>query len=69
MARIAQPYDEKIAELKQKMDAARRVRIGTTSIIIAAANAIKRVNAQRTEALEEVLTEKQRDRLRELRGN
>jgi hypothetical protein len=68
MKKIAQPYDAKIAELKQKMQQAARVRVGTTSIIIAARNAINKVSAQRTQALEGVLTDKQREKLRELRG-
>jgi hypothetical protein len=68
MSRVAQTYDAKIAELKQKLDAARKVRYGTTGVIIGLANAIKRVSNQRQQALEDLLTDEQRDKLRQLRA-
>jgi hypothetical protein len=69
MARIAKPYDDRISELKRKMKDAVTVRVGTTGIIIAAKKAINKITAERTEALEGALTQKQRDKLRELRGS
>jgi hypothetical protein len=50
------------------MDDARRVRVGTTSVIIACARAIKKLNSERQEALENLLTDEQRDKLRQLRA-
>jgi Spy/CpxP family protein refolding chaperone len=68
MSRVTQTYDAKIAELKQKLDAARKVRYGTTGVIIGLANAIKRVSNQRKQALEDLLTDEQREKLRQLRA-
>jgi hypothetical protein len=65
--RVTRSYDERIAVLKQKMEKARAVRVGTTGVIIALANAIKKLNNERQQALEEILTDEQRARLRELR--
>ena len=41
---------------------------GGTSIVIAAANAIKKLNSQRRQALEEILTSQQRAKLQQLRS-
>jgi cell division protein ZapA (FtsZ GTPase activity inhibitor) len=68
MSRAARTYDAKIAELKQRMDAARRVRVGTAGVIVGLANAIKRLANQRQQALEDLLTDEQRDKLRQLRA-
>jgi hypothetical protein len=67
VGRVARSYDERIAVLKQKMEKARAVRVGTTGVIIALANAIKKLTNERQQALEEILTDEQRARLRELR--
>jgi tetratricopeptide (TPR) repeat protein len=68
VAKIIRNYDVKIAELKQKLSDASRLP-GGTSIVIAAANAIKKLKSQRQQALEEVLTEEQRSKLQQFRSN
>ncbi len=66
VAKIVKSYDAKIAELKQKLSDASKVP-GGTSIVIAAANAIKKLKNQRQRRLEEILTEEQRAKLQQLR--
>jgi hypothetical protein len=68
MARVAKPYDDKIAEVQQKLDDARRVRIGTAGLIIGYTNAIKKLNNRRLKALEELLTDDQCNKLKKLRS-
>jgi Spy/CpxP family protein refolding chaperone len=68
ISRTAQRYDDKIAELRQKLDAARRVRVGTTGLIISLTNAIKKLTNERQQALEDLLTGEQRDKLRQLQA-
>jgi Leucine-rich repeat (LRR) protein len=62
-------YDDKIAVLKQKMADARTLPVGGTSIVIAAAKAIKQLTSERQQALEEILTDKQRAKLQQLRSD
>jgi tetratricopeptide (TPR) repeat protein len=67
VSKIMKNYDAKTAELKQKLSDASKIP-GGTSIVIAAANAIKKLKNQRQQALEEVLTEEQRTKLHDLRS-
>jgi tetratricopeptide (TPR) repeat protein len=67
VTQIMKNYDAKTAELKQKLADASRIP-GGTSIVIAAANAIKKLKVQRQQALEEILTDEQRTKLHELRS-
>ena len=67
VAKIIKNYDAKIAELKQKLSDASRLP-GGTSIVIAAANAIKKLKIQRQRALAGVLTEEQRSKLQQMRS-
>jgi Spy/CpxP family protein refolding chaperone len=68
MSRVGQAYDAKIADLKEKLDAARKVRLGTAGVTLGLANAIKRLSNQRQQAVENLLTDEQRDKLRQLRA-
>lgn len=68
VSRVAQAYDTKIAELKRKLEAAKNVRVGTTGMIVALANSIKKLTNRRQQELEDLLTDKQRDKLRQLRA-
>jgi tetratricopeptide (TPR) repeat protein len=67
LAKIIKSYDTKVAELKQKLSDASKIP-GGTSIVIAAANAIKKLKSQRQQALEAVLTEEQRAKLQQMRS-
>jgi Leucine-rich repeat (LRR) protein len=59
-------YDEKIATVRQKVADASKLPVGGTSIVIAGAKTIKRLTSERQQALEDILTEKQRDKLQKL---
>jgi hypothetical protein len=65
--KTAKQYDDQVATMKQKMAQAKGVP-GGPSIVIAAANAIKKLNGDRQRALEEILTDEQRAKLRQLRS-
>jgi len=68
VAKTTKQYDDKVASMKQKMSDAKGLP-GATSIVIAGANAIKKLNIERQKALEEILTDEQRSKLRQLRSN
>jgi hypothetical protein len=65
--KVAARFDARIAELKRKIDDARHLPVGGTAIVVAAANAIKKLNRQRQQELENVLNDEQRAKLRRLR--
>jgi Spy/CpxP family protein refolding chaperone len=61
-------YDDKIADKKEKMVAASKVP-GGIGMVVAARNAIKKLESQRQEALEGILTNEQRTKLQQLRSD
>jgi tetratricopeptide (TPR) repeat protein len=67
VAKVMKDYDAKISERKQQLADGSKVP-GGTSIVIAAANIIKKLKKQRQESLEELLTDEQRKKLQQLRS-
>jgi hypothetical protein len=69
VSKAAKQFDDKIAELKQRMSRDGRLPVGGASMVIAARNAIRKLENQRQQALEEMLTFEQREKLRQLRSD
>jgi hypothetical protein len=68
MARVAQPYDDRLADLRRKLAIIQKAGPFAASNAFSIALAIKTVTNRRQQALEKLLTDEQRDKLGRLRA-